>query len=116
MSTEALAERFGVNLKRCRRRAELNQTELGELASLSRQAIGLIELGHRKPYLESFVGLAVALDVEVGALLDGIGWVVAQQGSPGSFLVDPPSRQFFYSTQRPRTSSLPASKASAVLE
>jgi DNA-binding XRE family transcriptional regulator len=42
MSTEALAERFGVNLERCRRRAELSQTELGARASLSRQAIGLI--------------------------------------------------------------------------
>lgn len=34
----------------CRRRAELSQTELGPRASLSRQAIGLIELGQRKPY------------------------------------------------------------------
>lgn len=33
----------------CRRRAELSQTELGARASLSRQAIGLIELGQRKP-------------------------------------------------------------------
>lgn len=45
MRTEALAERFAVNLERCRRRAELSQTELGARASLSRQAIGLIELG-----------------------------------------------------------------------
>ncbi|MGC1166465.1 MAG: hypothetical protein WA862_10180 [Solirubrobacterales bacterium] len=48
MSTEALVERFGVNLERCRRRAELSQTELGVRASPSRQAIGLI--GQRKPY------------------------------------------------------------------
>jgi DNA-binding XRE family transcriptional regulator len=50
MSSKALAERFGVNLERCRRRAELSQTELGARASWSRQAIGLIELGQRKPY------------------------------------------------------------------
>jgi DNA-binding XRE family transcriptional regulator len=50
MSTEALAEHFGVNLERCRRRAELSQTELGARASLSRQAFGLIEFGQRKPY------------------------------------------------------------------
>lgn len=56
--------------------------------------MSLIELGQRKPYLETLVGLAAALDVEVRALLDGISWIVAYPGSPGSFLVDPPRRQF----------------------
>lgn len=102
VSAGALAERFGVNLRRCRRRAELSQSELGQRASLSRQAICLIELGRRKPHLETFVRLASALDVDTGDLLDGIGWVVAYQESPGSFLVEPSDQPFVSLTQSQR--------------
>lgn len=37
-------------LERCRRRAELSQTEVGRTSLAVAQAVGLIELGQRKPY------------------------------------------------------------------
>ncbi|MBA3867303.1 MAG: helix-turn-helix transcriptional regulator [Solirubrobacterales bacterium] len=89
----SLAERFGLNLKRCRNWAELTQGELAERSSLTRQAISLIELGERRPHLESFVSLVAALDLGPVALLDGIGWVPAQKRRSGSYLVAPADQQ-----------------------
>lgn len=79
-----VAQRFGVNLVRCRERAGLSQEALGEQAGLHRTAIGLLEKGARVPRIDTLLKLAVALDVEPDRLLDGIVW---QPGttSPGRF-------------------------------
>ncbi|HEX5762098.1 MAG TPA: helix-turn-helix transcriptional regulator [Solirubrobacterales bacterium] len=73
-----IATRFGENLKRCRRRAELSQEELAIRASLHRTQIGLLERGSRQPRIDTLVKLAGALGIEPGDLLEGIEW------SPGS--------------------------------
>jgi transcriptional regulator with XRE-family HTH domain len=88
---KSVAERFGLNLKLCRRHAELTQGELAERSSLTRQAIILIELGDRRPHLESFVSLLAALDIEPPLLLDGIRWIPARRRAPTGVKGDPPA-------------------------
>jgi len=73
-----VAARFGENLTRCRKRADLSQEELGLLSSLHRTEIGLLERGTRIPRIDTLVKLAGALSVPPGDLLAGIDW------SPGS--------------------------------
>lgn len=72
---EAIAERFGRNLRRARRQAGLGQERLAERASLHRTEIGQLELGRRSPGIETLVKLAGTLEVPVDQLLDGINWV-----------------------------------------
>ncbi|HKO37879.1 MAG TPA: helix-turn-helix transcriptional regulator [Solirubrobacterales bacterium] len=69
-----LAERFGLNLWRCRRRADLSQGELGDLVGLTRQAIGQLELGRRLPRIDTIVKLAAGTSVSACALLEGMAW------------------------------------------
>jgi transcriptional regulator with XRE-family HTH domain len=87
-----IAERFGANLKRHRRRSGLSQEELAFLASLHRTAIGLLEAGERLPRLDTIAKLAGALTVEPGALFDGIEWVIGGYRS-GSFAIESTGRQ-----------------------
>jgi transcriptional regulator with XRE-family HTH domain len=44
-----VARRFGENLRRVRRQADLSQEELGYRASLHRTEVGLLERGARVP-------------------------------------------------------------------
>lgn len=69
-----LAERFGRNLWRARRRAGLSQEDLGSLAGLTRQAIGQLELGRRLPRVDTIVKLAAGTGVSVCVLLEGMQW------------------------------------------
>lgn len=69
-----LAERFGANLARYRKRAALSQEELGVRASLHRTAVGQLERGERVARLDSFVKLAASLNVSPLDLLEGITW------------------------------------------
>jgi len=69
-----LAERFGENLRRHRRRAGLSQEAVGLHADLHRTEIGLLERGERTPRIDTAVKVAGALDVDLGDLLDGIAW------------------------------------------
>lgn len=57
-SAPTLEERFGRNLWRCRRRADLSQEELADRVGLSRTAIYTLELGHRLPRLDTILKLA----------------------------------------------------------
>jgi transcriptional regulator with XRE-family HTH domain len=82
---KAAAQRFGRNLWKARRRADLSQEELGRLASLHRTHIGFMEAGGRLPRVDTLVKLASALGVEADALLQGIGWIVPGANRPGSF-------------------------------
>jgi len=82
-----MAERFGANFLRCRRRVCLSQEEVAVRASLHRTEIGLIEHGRRLPRLDTVVKLAGAVEAEIGELFEGINWVPVEQRS-GAFVMD----------------------------
>lgn len=80
-----LADHFGRNLLRARRRADYSQEELSLVCDMHRTAIGLLENGARLPRLDSIVKLASGVNVEPSVLIDGIAW------HPGA-----PKRSGFY--------------------
>jgi transcriptional regulator with XRE-family HTH domain len=69
-----IAERFGKNLVRARKRAGMSQEEVGIRAALHRTEIGLLERGERLPRIDTMVKLAGALGVPPVDLVAGIGW------------------------------------------
>lgn len=69
---DPVAIHFGNNLRFWRRRARISQEGLGELASLHRTEIGLLERGARVPRIDTLVKLARALSIPPGELLTGI--------------------------------------------
>jgi transcriptional regulator with XRE-family HTH domain len=69
-----IAERFGENLVRVRKRNGLSQEALGFRASLHRTEIGMLERGIRLARVDTLVKLAGALGISPLALLDGIAW------------------------------------------
>ena len=81
----SVAERFGANLSRLRERADITQEELAFRASLHRTEIGLLERGGRVPKIDTLAKLAGALEVEPGALFEGIAWTPGNVRR-GSFL------------------------------
>lgn len=83
-----LGERFGENLRRCRRLVDLSQEELGNLAGLHRTHIGLMEKGKRLPRMDTLVKLASTLEVKADDLLEGIVWVPKRQRE-GAYVLRP---------------------------
>lgn len=73
-----IAGRFGANMTRHRRAADLTQEELSLMAGLHRTEISQLERGLRIPRLDTVVKLAACLEVGVEELSGGMGW------SPGS--------------------------------
>lgn len=71
---EEVAIRFGQNLARCRRRADLSQEELGSRASLHRTEVSLLEHGKRIARIDTLIKLADAMSVPPADLLEGIHW------------------------------------------
>ena len=71
----AVAERFGANLRRARRRKGLSQEQIAVRASLHRTEISMLERGERVPRIDTLIRLAGAMAVPAGELLDGIAWV-----------------------------------------
>lgn len=69
-----LATSLGRKVAHYRKRAQISQEELAELAALHRTAIGLVERGVRIPRVDTLVKIAGALAVPVEDLLDGIAW------------------------------------------
>jgi transcriptional regulator with XRE-family HTH domain len=94
-----LAERFGLNLWRSRRRADLSQEDLGSLAGLTRDAIQKLEKGRRLPRLDTIVKLASGTNVSTCALLEGMAWRPGQYVK-GDFYVERPAARLRGSTQR----------------
>lgn len=85
---EAVAVRFGQNLRRERRRAGLSQGGLARLTSLHPTAISLLERGQRTPRISTVVRLCSAISVDANALFDGIRWTASEQVQPeGHFSV-----------------------------
>ncbi len=77
--SSAVAERFGENLRRVRRREGLSQEGLAVRASLHRTEIGRLEAGERACRIDTLIRLAGAMVVPPGELLDGIAWVPAPE-------------------------------------
>ena len=69
-----VAERFGKNLARLRERSGLTQEEVALRASLHRTEVSQLERGLRTPRIDTVAKLAGALEVEPGALFEGIKW------------------------------------------
>jgi transcriptional regulator with XRE-family HTH domain len=69
-----VAERFGANLVRARKRAGISQEELGFRASLHRTEIGQLERGVRLARIDTLVKLAGSLGINPGDLLEGLSW------------------------------------------
>ncbi len=69
-----IAARFGDNLARCRRLADITQEELSIRASLHRTEVSQLERGLRIARIDTLVKLAASLEVEPGELLVGINW------------------------------------------
>ena len=70
----SVAEQFGANLRRCRKRAGLSQEETAVRASLHRTAVGQLERGERVARADTIAKLAGVLGVDPGGLFDGIAW------------------------------------------
>lgn len=69
-----VAGKFGDNLARCRRLADVTQEELSIRASLHRTEISQLERGLRVPRIDTLVKLATSLECDVTELLVGINW------------------------------------------
>jgi transcriptional regulator with XRE-family HTH domain len=78
------ADRFGQNLRRCRRVADLSQEQLGVRAGLHRTEIGLLERGARIPRIDTLLKLSAALGIAPAELIEGISWEPGET-HPGRF-------------------------------
>ncbi len=70
----SVAERFGDNLSRIRRSADLSQDELSVRASVHRTEISQLERGLRLARIDTLVKLAGSLEVTPDELLAGLAW------------------------------------------
>jgi transcriptional regulator with XRE-family HTH domain len=70
----SVGKRFGQNLVRHRKAADLTQEELSFMAGLHRTEVGKLERGQRIPRIDTLVKLAATVDVKPEALLEGIAW------------------------------------------
>jgi transcriptional regulator with XRE-family HTH domain len=80
----AVADFFGDNLRRIRRREDLSQERLAKRASLHRTEIGFLERAERICRIDTLVCLAGAMSVPPAELLDGILWIPSPE-SEGTF-------------------------------
>ena len=69
-----IAARFGDNLVRCRRLADVSQEEVSVRASVHRTEISQLERGLRIPRIDTLVKLATSLEVSPLDLLEGVAW------------------------------------------
>lgn len=79
--SEIVAEGFGGNLRRVRRREGLSQEQLAMRASVHRTEIGRLEHSERVCRIDTLIRLAGAMAVPPGELLEGIAWVPASRTS-----------------------------------
>jgi transcriptional regulator with XRE-family HTH domain len=69
-----IAARFGDNLARCHKLADLSQEELSVRASLHRTEISQLERGLRTARVDTLVKLLGSLEVSAEELLVGLDW------------------------------------------
>lgn len=85
-----VARRFGENLRRHRKAADVSQEELALRCSLHRTEIGLLERGERTPRIDTLIKTASGLGIRIDCtLLDGITWT-AGTVEAGAFTIVPP--------------------------
>lgn len=73
---ESLAQQFGKNVRRLRRKQGFSQKQFAELCSLHRSAINVIEQGQRLPRLNTLLKIMAVLDWQIDELLLGVpAWV-----------------------------------------
>lgn len=82
-----IAARFGDNLVRCRRLADLSQEEVSLRASVHRTEVSQLERGLRIARIDTLVKLRDALEVSADDLLAGIVWNSGQY-RPGDFSME----------------------------
>lgn len=70
--SSSVADRFGRNVFRARRRAGFSQQDLSQRCGLHRTHIGYIEHGTRLPRVDTLLKLAAALEVRPEELLRGL--------------------------------------------
>lgn len=80
-----LAARFGDNLARHRKRADLSREDLSHLASLHRTEISQLERGLRLCRIDTLIKLTCSLEVSADELLAGINWAPGDY-RPGGFV------------------------------
>ena len=86
--SDELQERFGANLRECRRRLGISQYELAFRSEMALNSVSLLELGKKLPRIDSFIRLAGALEVTPTELTAGIQWMPGEVvATPGSFEV-----------------------------
>ncbi len=85
----SIAERFGANLVRERKRSGLSQEEISKRAGLHRTEIGYLERGIRLPRLDTILKLAGGLEIQPCDLLDGMVWKSAAPTSGHFDFPDP---------------------------
>ena len=68
------ARRFGENLARIRKEADMSQDELAARASVHRTAISQLERGLHVTRIDTLVKLAASLEASPAELLEGIVW------------------------------------------
>lgn len=90
LTVPTLEERFGLNLWRSRRRGDLSQEDLGNLVGLSRDAVSKLELGRRRPRLDTILQLAAGTNVSICFLLEGMEWRPGRYVD-GDFYVEHPA-------------------------
>lgn len=80
-----VAQRFGENLRRARRRAGISQEVLGIRSGLHRTEIGLLERSARIPRVDTLIKISQGLRIKPAELIEGIEWTPAEDYSPGEF-------------------------------
>lgn len=77
---------FAESLRRCRKRADLSQEELGYRAGLHRTEVGLLERGARVPRIDTVLKLAGGLGISPCELILGLAWEPGRRRvTPGRF-------------------------------
>jgi transcriptional regulator with XRE-family HTH domain len=70
----SVAEQFGANLARIRKRADMSQEEVSFRASVHRTEVSQLERGLRVARVDTVAKLAAALEVDPGDFFEGIVW------------------------------------------
>ncbi len=70
----SVAEQFGANLARIRKRADMSQEEVAFGASVHRTEVSQLERGLRVARVDTVAKLAAALEVNPGDFFEGISW------------------------------------------
>jgi transcriptional regulator with XRE-family HTH domain len=82
-----LAVRFGRNLRRQRRRADLSQQELADLTGLHRVDIGRVERGEQLPRLDTILKVSAGVGASLCDLMAGLRWYPGRE-IEGEFYVE----------------------------